>query len=77
MAIVHTRIARAVPKAGHDVHVYNLGDSGLVMLMLDTSIVWQEPRSTFADARETGLHLAAVYDCEMVEHHPFANRETA
>jgi len=75
MALVHQRIARAIPEIGHDVHVYDHGSSGDVILIENGEIVWQQRLSSFAETKRIGFELMALYDCEMVEHDPYANRE--
>lgn len=77
MAIVHQRIARAIPATGHDVHVYDFGESAAVILFHDRAMKWQTVPASFENAQQIGLDLAALYDCEMVEHHPYENRATA
>lgn len=77
MPIVHQRIARAVPEVGFDVHVYDYGSTGGVILMKDAQIAWQTYPDSFDEAKRIGFDLMALHDCEMVEHHPYENRSEA
>jgi hypothetical protein len=76
MAIVHQRIARPIPATGHDVHIYDYGSSAGVILIENGEIAWQDHTVSFEEAKRIGLDLMALHDCEMVEHHPYANRES-
>jgi|GEM_PF-6112818 len=77
MVVVHQRVARPIPLTGHDVHVYDFESSAAVILVENGEIAWQVSPVSFEEANQIGFDLMALYDCEMVEHHPYANRENA